>query len=133
MPNPHRDSEPGVDPEVRSSPNRRKFLQTLGATAALPWVAAWPAAAQAPAKPAPAPAPPPSSPPDPDAAAAQADSRNLVEMLQRRYGANWTPEQVEALRSDLEDGVSGGRVLRKLELRNADEPAVIFVTRVPEV
>ena len=60
-------------------------------------------------------------------------SRNPVEMLQRRYGANWTPEQVEALRSDLEDGVSGGRVLRKLELRNADEPAVIFVTRVPEV
>jgi hypothetical protein len=136
MPTRRRVADAAALPEPSAPPSRRKFLLALGATAAVPWVAAWPAAAQSPpapttAKPEPAPAPAPTA--DPEAAAAQADSRSLLEILRRRHGANWTPEQLEALRSDLEDGVGAGRLLRKLPLRNADEPAIVFVARGPEV
>jgi hypothetical protein len=125
-----------------TSTNRRQFLQALGATTALPFLVALPSWAQPPVSPPatptaggtpgatpPAPATTPATAPEPldaETLANQADARSLFDILQRRYGAKWTPAQADAMRSELESGIANGRALRKLALQNGDEPAVVF-------
>lgn len=124
------DRSPAATPpsEARS---RRQFLQVLGATTAIPLVAGLPAWAQAPA-PLAVPTSPPAAPPaDPEAAADRADAESLLEILQRRYGSRWTAAQEDAVRDDVQGTLGAGRTLRKLVLRNSDEPAIIFVARGP--
>lgn len=112
--------------------SRRRFLKTLGAaSAAVPLALAWPALAQSPppATPAAPPAPPPPRDTDPGLAA---DAEHLLEIAKRRWGAHLDAAQHEALRHDLEGLLGAGTALRKLELRNADEPDLVFRAAGPE-
>jgi hypothetical protein len=88
----------------------------------LVWLPVW---AQAPA-PNPPPTPTPAPPPDPAREADAAESRELLAVVKRRFGARLDEAQLEAIRADLEDNVRAGRTLRGVALQNADEPAVVF-------
>lgn len=118
---------------------RRRFLHTFGAAAAaLPFVPLLPGAAEgappvaggAPAAPAVTPPIPTATPPVPAAAGVDPeladDARTLAELVERRFGARLTAAEKDAVRADLQDGLESGRVLRKLDLTNADEPDVVF-------
>lgn len=124
--------------------SRRRFLHTVGAAAAaLPFVPLLPGvAAGAPAVPAATPPVPAATPPVPAAtgpvpagggAAAEAefaaDARTLLELVERRFGSRLTAAEKDAVRADLQDGLESGRVLRNLDLANADEPDVVFRAR----
>lgn len=91
--------------------DRRRFLQTLGAVSALPFLPV-PVGAQAP--------PPPAAESD-----VAGEARSLVEIVKRRH-AHLDAAQLDGVRADLEDILEAGRTLRKLELRNADEPDIVF-------
>jgi hypothetical protein len=111
---------------------RRRFLQTLGGAAVLPWAGGvLPVLAQAPAAPAP-PAPaatPPAAPAvDPGIAA---DARTLVDLVKRRWGDRLDAQQLDAVREDIEGNLGASAALRKLELTNADEPDVVFRAEAP--
>jgi hypothetical protein len=127
-----------------SEQSRRRFLQTLGAaTAAAPLAGlAWPALAQTPP---PAPASPPSTPsatptpatpatpPTPEEIANKADAQSLLDIVQRRFGSRLDKAQLDSIRDDIEGNLGAGQGLRKLELRNSDEPDIIFRAVPPEV
>lgn len=109
--------------------SRRRFVQILGASAAVaPLAGLLPAVAQPP----PAATPPPATPPPAPAADAEVDpeiaaeAQNLTDIIQRRFGARLDAAQLQAIREDVQGNLQAGRVLRKLELGNADEPNVIF-------
>jgi len=118
--------------------SRRRFVQLLGATAAVaPLAAVLPAAAQKspvtappsappPAQPAPAPAPAAGSEVDPQVAA---DARALADMIQRRFGDRFDAAQLGSIREDLEGNLGAGRTLRAVALGNADEPDIVFRAR----
>lgn len=114
--------------------SRRRFVQILGiAAAATPLAGAWQAAAQTTTPVPPSPAPPSPTPAaaaadatDPDLAA---DARAIIEMIQRRYGTRLDAAQLEAVRTDVQSTLGAGRTLRKLDLKNADEPDVAFRAR----
>lgn len=91
--------------------DRRRFLQTLGAVSALQFLPV-PVGAQAP--------PPPAAESD-----VAGEARSLVEIVKRRH-AHLDAAQLDSVRADLEDILEAGRTLRKLELRNADEPDIVF-------
>jgi hypothetical protein len=100
------------------------------AAAATPLAGVFPAAGQTAA--APRPATPPASTPTPAAAGdaedpgIAADAESLTGMIRRRYGQHLDAEQLQSIRDDVEGNLGAGRVLRGLELGNADEPDVIF-------
>jgi len=113
--------------------SRRRFLHTFGTAAvALPFVPLLPAAARGADPPTPAAATPPApaTPPAVPAPAADsefaADARTLSELVERRFGSRMTAAEKDAVRADLQDGLETGRVLRNLDLANADEPDVVF-------
>jgi hypothetical protein len=115
----------------RPVPSRRRFLQTLGAaTAAVPLGLAWPALAQTP-PPAPPATPPPAPAPEGDPGL-QADAQHLVQIVERRWGERLDAAQLEAVRDDVQGLLGAGAALRRLELRNADEPDVVFRAAIPE-
>ena len=113
--------------------SRRRFVQLLGATAAVaPLATALPAAAQT--SPAPVPTAPPPAQPAPGAASevdpqVAADARALTDMIQRRFGDRFDAAQVGSIREDLEGNLGAGRTLRAVALRNADEPDIVFRAR----
>jgi hypothetical protein len=114
--------------------SRRRFVQWLGAAAAIaPLGAALPGTAQPPAPP----APPPSTPPPPPAANAvdpevAHEARALTDLIARRFGDRLDEAQLQAIREDVESNLGAGRTLRKLDLGNADEPDVVFRARPRE-
>jgi hypothetical protein len=118
---------------VRTS--RRRFVQSLAAAAAIaPLAAALPAAAQTPAPPVTSPPPPPAPPPaanevDPEVAA---DARAVTDMIERRFKGRFDAAQLKLIREDVEGNLGAGRALRKLDLRNADEPDIVFRARALE-
>lgn len=126
-----------VPPALSRLTSRRWFLRTVGAaSAALPFAPLMPAAAQTQpptANPTAGPAAPPPTPPAPDAKSEfAADARNLAELVERRFGTRLSAADKDAVRADLQDGLESGRVLRNLDLTNADEPDVVFQARALE-
>src|SRR5215212_10105991 len=110
------------------STSRRRFTKTLTAAfIAAPALAANaqtpPATSEpkAPPQPAPAPAQPPQGPPAPSPLALA-----YFEVARQRFGASLTPEQLEAVKRDLEGNVRTAERLRTSKLKNADEPDFVF-------
>lgn len=131
MPGPAHPASPGMTPF-----DRRRFLQVvgLGLTTALtvPTVSfAQGGGGGKPAKPdagAAKPATPPAAegpkPPSDDA-------RSLAEIVKRRYGDHLTPEQLEAVTRQLDQGIRGGKRLKEVKLTNGDEPDFTFRVEQP--
>ncbi len=115
-------------PRATESPlPRRRFLQTLGlaglTTAVGPALAfaqgATPTPGGAPADTTKAAAPPKPEPPSDDAKA-------LASVIQRRYGAHLSKEQLESITGDLQGDLDGAKRLRATKLANSDEPDIVF-------
>ena len=112
--------------ETRTS--RRRFTKTLTAAfIAAPALAANaqtpPATSEpkAPPQPAPTPAQRPQGPPAPSPLALA-----YFEVARPRFGAALTPEQLEAVKRDLEGNVRTAERLRASKLKNSDEPDFVF-------
>ncbi|HWS89352.1 MAG TPA: hypothetical protein VN282_20430 [Pyrinomonadaceae bacterium] len=113
-----RDAGPGA--------SRRRFTKTLAAAlVAAPALAAKaqtpPAAAEPKAPPQPQPTPAPQGPPAPSPLALA-----YFEVARRRFGERLTPEQLEAVKRDLEGNVRTAERLRAAKLKNSDEPDFVF-------
>ncbi|MET0623931.1 MAG: hypothetical protein ABW250_13180 [Pyrinomonadaceae bacterium] len=111
--------------------SRRRFTKTLAAAAlaapaALAARAQTPPATKEPAappnpQPTPTPAPQQQGPPQPSPLA-----EAYGEVARLRFGASLTPEQMQAVKRDLEGNVRTAERLRAFKLRNADEPDFAF-------
>jgi hypothetical protein len=120
-------NEAARDAEVSAS--RRRFAKTLAAAAfiAAPALAAKaqtpPATAEprAPPQPQPTPAQTPQGPPAPSPLALA-----YFEVARQRFGEHLTPEQLEAVKRDLEGNVRTAERLRASKLKNSDEPDFVF-------
>ena len=127
------------DAQSGALPDRRRFLHLLGAVSAAPWAGAvLPALGQAPQPTPPQPASPPPAPTPAPAPAGEKpkiseDARSLLEIVRRRFGKNLDAAQLESIAGDLQDGIDAGATLRKVQLRNSDEPDVVFRAEPPEV
>jgi hypothetical protein len=101
--------------------SRRRFTKTL--TAAFIAAPALAASAQTPpatSEPK-APPQPPQGPPAPSPLALA-----YFEVARQRFGAALTPEQLEAVKRDLEGNVRTAERLRGFKLKNSDEPDFVF-------
>ena len=115
------------DPGPNTS--RRSFAKTLAAAAfiAAPALAANaqtpPATTEpkAPPQPQPTPAQQPQGPPAPSPLALA-----YFEVARQRFGERLTPEQLEAVKRDLEGNVRTAERLRASKLKNSDEPDFVF-------
>jgi len=106
--------------------SRRRFTKALAAAA---FVAA-------PARPARAQTPPataePKAPPQPQPTPAQQPpapsplALAYFEVARQRFGTSLTPEQLEAVKRDLEGNVRTAERLRAARLKNSDEPDFVF-------
>ena len=110
------------------SASRRHFTKTLAAAlVAAPALAAKaqtpPATTEpkAPPQPQPTPAQQPQGPPTPSPLALA-----YFEVARQRFGASLTPEQLEAMKRDLEGNVRTADRLRAAKLKNSDEPDFVF-------
>ena len=109
--------------------SRRRFTKALATAAfiAAPALAAPaqtpPATAEpkAPPQPQPTPAQPPQGPPAPSPLALA-----YAEVARQRFGASLTPEQLEAVKRDLEGNVRTAERLRTSRLKISDEPDFVF-------
>ncbi|HEX7955381.1 MAG TPA: hypothetical protein VF508_00420 [Pyrinomonadaceae bacterium] len=111
--------------------SRRRFTKTLAAAClAAPALAAGAAHAQTPPKaaepkappnPQPTPAQQPQGPPKPSTLA-----EAYAEAARLRFGQHLSPEQLEAVKRDLEGNVRTAERLRAFKLKNADEPDFAF-------
>jgi hypothetical protein len=121
-----------VDNEATHAPgpntSRRRFAKTLAAAAfiapALAAKAQTPPATsepKAPPQPQPTPAPQTQGPPAPSPLALA-----YFEVARQRFGASLTPEQLEAVKRDLEGNVRTAERLRASKLKNSDEPDFVF-------
>ena len=120
----------GTQPAHDAGPStsRRRFTKTLAAAfVAAPALAANaqtpPATAEpkAPPQPQPTPAQQPQGPPAPSPLALA-----YFEVARQRFGASLTPEQLEAVKRDLEGNVRTAERLRTSRLKNSDEPDFVF-------
>ena len=115
--------------DAELSASRRRFTKTLAAAAfiAAPALAAsaqtpTPASEpKAPPQPQPTPAQQPQGPPAPSPLALA-----YFEVARQRFGERLTPEQLEAVKRDLEGNVRTAERLRASKLKNSDEPDYIF-------
>lgn len=112
------------DAELNAS--RRRFTKTLAAAfVAAPALSAQaqtpPATAEPKAPPQPQPTPAPQGPPAPSPLALA-----YFEVARQRFGASLTPEQLEAVKRDLEGNVRTAERLRASQLKNSDEPDFVF-------
>ena len=113
--------------------SRRRFTKTLAA-AALAAPAALAARAQTPpatkepaAPPNPQPTPTPASPQQPQAPPRPSPVAEAYgEVARLRFGEHLTPEQMQAVKRDLEGNVRTAERLRAFKLKNADEPDFAF-------
>jgi hypothetical protein len=115
--------------DAQVSTSRRRFTKTLAAAAfiAAPVLAANsqtpPATSEpkAPPQPQPTPAQQPQGPPTPSPLALA-----YAEVARLRFGASLSPEQMEAVKRDLEGNVRTAERLRASKLKNSDEPDFVF-------
>jgi hypothetical protein len=114
--------------DAEMSTSRRRFTKTLTAAfIAAPALAANaqtpPATSEpkAPPQPAPTPAQQPQGPPAPSPLALA-----YFEVARQRFGERLTPEQLEAVKRDLEGNVRTAERLRASKLKNSDEPDFVF-------
>lgn len=114
-----------------SKADRRRFLKTVGlagvssALVAPALSGAQVAAPAAPARVTPAPAPADSA----GAAAPPAigeDARTLAGLIERRYGAQLTKEQLESIARDFDGDLKALKRMREVKLGNGDEPDFTF-------
>ena len=108
--------------------SRRRFAKTIAvALVAAPALAAsaqtTPPATEpkAPPQPSPTPAQTPQGPPPPSPLALA-----YFEVARLRFGASLSPEQLEAVKRDLEGNVRTAERLRASKLKNSDEPDFVF-------
>ena len=99
--------------------SRRRFAKTI--TAAFIAAPALAARAQTPPQPQPTPAQQPQGPPAPSPLALA-----YFEVARQRFGGRLTPEQLEAMKRDLEGNVRTAERLRAFKLKNSDEPDFAF-------
>jgi hypothetical protein len=105
--------------------SRRRFAKTLAAA----FIAAPALAANAQTPPATA---EPKAPPQPQPTPAQGPPKPsplalaYFEVARQRFGASLTPEQLEAVKRDLEGNVRTAERLRTSKLKNSDEPDFVF-------
>jgi hypothetical protein len=105
--------------------SRRRFTKTLAAA----FIAAPALAANAQTPPATA---EPKAPPQPQPTPAQGPPKPsplalaYFEVARQRFGASLTPEQLEAVKRDLEGNVRTAERLRASKLKNSDEPDFVF-------
>jgi hypothetical protein len=113
--------------------SRRRFTKTLAAAALAAPAAALAARAQtppatkepaAPPNPQPTPGPSPQQPQAPPRPSPLAEAYGEVARL--RFGEKLTPEQMQAVKRDLEGNVRTAERLRAFKLKNADEPDFAF-------
>jgi len=116
-------------PDGRAS--RRRFTKSIAAAfVAAPALAAAarsqtpPAAKEPTAPPQPQPTPTPQQPPGPPQPSPLALAYGEVARL--RFGEHVTPEQLQAIRRDLEGNVRTADRLRAFKLKNSDEPDFAF-------
>jgi hypothetical protein len=110
------------------SASRRSFAKTMAAAfIAAPALAAKaqtpPSTSEpkAPPQPQPTPAQQPQGPPAPSPLALA-----YFEVARQRFGERLTPEQLEAVKRDLEGNVRTAERLRASKLKNSDEPDFVF-------
>ena len=110
------------------SASRRRFTKAMAAAlVAAPALAANaqtpPASSEpkAPPQPQPTPAQTPQGPPPPSPLALA-----YFEVARLRFGASLKPEQLEAVKRDLEGNVRTAERLRSSKLKNSDEPDFVF-------
>ena len=112
--------------------SRRRFTKTLAATAlaapaALAARAQTPPATKEPAAPPgpqPTPSPSPQQPQGPPRPSPLAEAYGEVARL--RFGEHLSPEQMQAVKRDLEGNVRTAERLRAFKLKNSDEPDFAF-------
>ena len=114
----------------RSKADRRRFLKTVGlAGVSSALVVPALSGAQAPAPGAPAGAAPAPAPADSAAAAPPAigeAARALAGIIERRYGAHLTKEQLESIARDFDGDLKALKRMREVKLGNGDEPDFTF-------
>jgi hypothetical protein len=113
--------------------DRRRFLKSATfAAAALASAPAAVFAAQAKSAAKPKPVAAPAAPAAPAAGATPPlppisdDAKALAGVIQRRYGQFLTPEQLDAVTRQIDQGIQGGRRLRDVKFANGDEPDFTF-------
>lgn len=109
--------------------DRRAALQAIGLAGAAGVMAgtaflAGEGAAQSAA--APKPSEPAAADPEPEKTEPSAEAKRLGEIAKSRYGQHLSEEQLQQLVEDLDGGLQSGQRLRKLGLKNADEPDFVF-------
>jgi hypothetical protein len=115
----------------RSKPDRRGFLKSVG-LAGISSVLVAPAlsSARQPAPAAPAPAPATPAPADTAQAAAPPelgeDARALAGIIERRYGAHLSKEQLGSIAQDFDGDLKALKRMREVKLGNGDEPDFTF-------
>src|SRR5687768_6215161 len=97
---------------MRKKRTRREFHKSLAALATVSAVGGSAAALAQAAQP----------PRDPAAASADA----LFALVQARFGAFLNAEQLEQVRRSIRNRVTAADVLRRVQLKNSDEPAFAF-------
>ncbi len=112
--------------DVGPNASRRRFTKTLAAAfIAAPVLAARaqtpPATSEPKAPPQPQPTPTPQGPPAPSPLALA-----YFEVARQRFGTSLAPEQLEAVKRDLEGNVRTAERLRASKLKNSDEPDFVF-------
>jgi hypothetical protein len=111
------------------STSRRRFAKTLAAA----FIAA-PALASATSAQTPPTTKEPKAPPNPQPVPAQAQAppkpsplaEAYAEAARLRFGEHLSPEQLEAVKRDLEGNVRTAERLRSFKLKNSDEPDFVF-------
>ncbi|HEV7859628.1 MAG TPA: hypothetical protein VGO91_13515 [Pyrinomonadaceae bacterium] len=115
----------GKHKEASPRTSRRQFAKNVSAAILSAPLAASLAQAQAPAKSKEAPAPPNpqqgQTPPKPSPVA-----EAYADVAHARFGDKVTPEQMEQIKKKLEGKVDAADRLRKVKLKNEDEPDFIF-------
>jgi hypothetical protein len=108
--------------------SRRRFAKTLAAVIAAPALASYTSAQTPPAT------KEPKAPPNPQPTPVQAQgppkpsplAEAYAEAARLRFGEHMSPEQLEAVKRDLEGNVRTAERLRSFKLQNSDEPDFVF-------
>src|SRR5215212_8651749 len=109
-------------PDAGPSASRRRFTKSMAAAfIAAPALAANAQTPPATSEPKAPPQPQPQGPPAPSPLALA-----YFEVARQRFGASLTPEQLEAVKRDLEGNVRTAERLRTSKLKNADEPDFVI-------
>jgi hypothetical protein len=108
-----------------SKTSRRQFAKNVSAALLSAPLAASLARAQTPAKPK-EPAAPPNPQPSPTPSKPSPVAEAYADVARARFGDKVTPEQMEQIRKDMEGNVTTADRLRKVKLRNEDEPDFVF-------